>query len=165
MLGITRKKVLKVSLLDISPHNRAILEFFFAGAGSRLFKTTAQSEADAFIVDFDHPNAQKNWEKINENLNKPTLALAFYETNAKNTIWLGKPLTTQALSDAADKIQTLLNENRDKSTSDLSTIKKQATAKKVTSNISIIKALAAKRASANQRFINPTQQKKPIAHN
>lgn len=110
MLGTTRKQVLKVSLLDISPHNKAILEFFFAGAGNRLFKTSNESDADVFIVDFDHPNAKKNWEKLNENINKPTLALAFYETKATNTIWLAKPLTIQTLTDAANKAQSLLKQ-------------------------------------------------------
>jgi len=108
MLGIMRKKVLKVNLLDVSPHNKAILEFFFAGAGSKLFKVSNQEEADAFIVDFDHPNARQHWEEINATLNKPTMVLAFYETDASNTVWLSKPLTTKALSDAAKKVQALL---------------------------------------------------------
>jgi hypothetical protein len=108
MLGIMRKKVLKVNLLDISPHNKAILEFFFAGAGSKLFKVSSQSDADAFIVDFDHPNARQQWEEINATLNKPTMVLAFYETDESNTVWLSKPLTTKALSDAAKKVQVLL---------------------------------------------------------
>jgi len=108
MLGIMRKKVLKVNLLDVSPHNKAILEFFFAGAGSKLFKVSNQEEADAFIVDFDHPNARPQWEEINATLNKPTMVLAFYETDASNTVWLSKPLTTKALSDAAKQIWGLL---------------------------------------------------------
>ena len=108
MLGIMRKKVLKVNLLDVSPHNKAILEFFFAGAGSKLFKVSNQEEADAFIVDFDHPNARQQWEEINATLNKPTMVLAFYETDASNTVWLSKPLTTKALSDAAKQIRVLL---------------------------------------------------------
>jgi hypothetical protein len=108
MLGIMRKKVLKVNLLDVSPHNKAILEFFFAGAGSKLFRVSNKEDADAFIVDFDHPNARQHWEDINATLNKPTMVLAFYETDASNTVWLSKPLTTKALSDAAKKIRILL---------------------------------------------------------
>jgi hypothetical protein len=108
MLGIMRKKVLKVNLLDVSPHNKAILEFFFAGAGSKLFKVSTREEADAFIVDFDHPNAQQHWEEVNATLNKPTMVLAFYQTDATNTVWLAKPLTTKALSEAAKKVWALL---------------------------------------------------------
>ncbi len=108
---ITNTSSLKISLLDISPHNKAILEFFFAGAGSRLFKVVAKTDADAYIVDFDHPNAKQNWEKINKDNHKPTLALAFYEVKLENTIWLPKPLSTQALTQAAEKIQQLLKNN------------------------------------------------------
>lgn len=109
MPGFTGHKALNVSLLDISPQNRAVLEFFFAGAGRRSFKITNNADADAFIVDFDLPNAKQSWEKINASLNKPTIALAFYEPDA-DVVWLSKPLTTQALNDAAAKIQTRLHE-------------------------------------------------------
>ena len=107
---MTNKGGLKVSLLDISPHNKAILEFFFAGAGSRLFKVVPKSDADAYIVDFDHPNAKQNWEKINKEAHKPTMAMAFYEVEIENTIWLPKPLSTQALIQAADKVHHLLKD-------------------------------------------------------
>lgn len=108
MPGLTGQKALNVSLLDISPQNKAVLEFFFAGAGRRLFKVSNTTDADAFIVDFDIPNAKQNWEKVNSSLNKPTMALAFYEPDA-DIIWLSKPLTTQALSDAATKVQAQLS--------------------------------------------------------
>ena len=138
MLGTTRKQVLKVSLLDISPHNKSILEFFFARAGSRLFKTSSESDADIFIVDFDHPNAEKNWEKTNENFNKPTLALAFYETKAKNTIWLAKPLTIQTLTDAASKARSILKQ---KPTSPVAQEVKTPPPPKSSSNRSLLDAL------------------------
>ena len=158
MLGITRKKVLKVSLLDISPHNKAILEFFFAGAGSRLFKTSAESDADIFIVDFDYPNAQKNWEKTNEKSNKPTLALAFHKTEAANTIWLAKPLTTQALTDAASKIQTLLDQSKTKETTSSTPKTEESDTINTASNLSLLKSLAKKKAPLSKQTIGSHKQ-------
>ncbi len=112
MQGITTKQnSLKVSLLDISPHNKAILEFFFAGAGSRLFTVTGSADADIFIVDFDHPNAKQNWEKTNAVDKKPTLALAFYEVDIENVVWLAKPLSIQSLTQAAAKVHELLDKD------------------------------------------------------
>ena len=63
MLKGSRSGPLKVCLLTISPHNRAILEFFFAGAGRSLFKAVPAAEAEAFILDNDYPGAKEDWEK------------------------------------------------------------------------------------------------------
>ena len=63
MLKHSKSGPLKVALLAISPHNRAILEFFFSGAGRNLFKVVTEAEADAFILDHDHPDAKEDWQK------------------------------------------------------------------------------------------------------
>ena len=63
MLKHPKSGPLKVALLAISPHNRAILEFFFSGAGRNLFKVVTEAEADAFILDHDHPDAKEDWQK------------------------------------------------------------------------------------------------------
>ena len=102
------KTPLKVALLSISPHNRAILEFFFAGAGKNLFRTVEVHDAEAFIVDFDHPGGEQEWQKQQTQSIKPAIVLSVRETAGDSIIWVAKPLTSQALAQAAADIQQLL---------------------------------------------------------
>lgn len=97
---------LKVALLSISPHNRAILEFFFAGSGRDLFTMVSDDDAEVFIVDYDHPGAAEKWED-RQSPERPGIALSVREVELSNTIWLSKPLTTKALTDAATAIRAL----------------------------------------------------------
>lgn len=106
MLKGSRSGPLKVCLLTISPHNRAILEFFFAGAGRSLFKAVPAAEAEAFILDNDYPGAKEDWEK-HQITNKPALVLSVHATGLPNTIWIPKPLTSKALTEAVDQIYNL----------------------------------------------------------
>lgn len=99
---------LKVSLLTISPHNRAILEFFFAGAGKTLFRITSAHEAEAFIIDYDHPGAREEWEKLHLNQPSPCIVLSIRDVSLPNSIWVAKPLTSKALTEAAQRVQALL---------------------------------------------------------
>ncbi|MGB0845273.1 MAG: hypothetical protein ACPGSM_01065 [Thiolinea sp.] len=99
---------LKVALLSISPHNRAILEFFFAGAGKKLFTTVATEQAEALIVDFDHPGARQEWQDVSAANLKPAIVLSVKETAEDNIVWVPKPLTSQALAGAAEKVRQLL---------------------------------------------------------
>jgi hypothetical protein len=103
-----QNEVLKVSLLTISPHNRAILEFFFAGAGKALFRITSAPEAQAFIIDYDHPGAREEWENLNIKQSTPCIVLSIRDVQLPNTIWVSKPLTSKALLDAAKRIQAIL---------------------------------------------------------
>lgn len=98
---------LRIALLSISPHNRAILEFFFAGAGKQLFKVSSLAEADTLIIDFDHPGADLEWQQ-RSNAAKPGIVLSVREVRLANTIWVPKPLTSQALTKAAEQIRALL---------------------------------------------------------
>lgn len=98
---------LKVALLSISPHNRAILEFFFAGSGRDLFTMVSDDDAEVFIVDYDHPGAAEKWED-RQSPERPGIALSVREVELSNTIWLSKPLTTKALTDAATAIRALV---------------------------------------------------------
>lgn len=98
---------LRIALLSISPHNRAILEFFFAGAGKQLFKVSSLAEADTLIIDFDHPGADLEWQQ-RSNAAKPGIVLSVREVRLPNTIWVPKPLTSQALTKAAEQIRALL---------------------------------------------------------
>lgn len=104
-----QNEVLRVSLLTISPHNRAILEFFFAGAGKALFRIVPDSEAQAFIIDYDHPGAHEEWQKINSAHVHPCIVLSIRDVSLPNSIWVSKPLTSKALIEAAKKVQTLVS--------------------------------------------------------
>ncbi len=98
---------LRVALLSISPHNRAILEFFFAGAGKQLFRVTSLQEAEILIIDFDHPGAENEWLQRADKT-KPGIVLSVREMQVNNAIWIPKPLTSQALVRAAVQIRALL---------------------------------------------------------
>nr|HPQ95095.1 hypothetical protein [Thiolinea sp.] len=110
MLNPTTKP-LNVALLSISAHNRAILEFFFAGAGRQLFTTTDLPQADALIVDFDHPGAEQEWAEFTRTQPRPAIILSIREISAPNTVWVPKPLTSQSLTNAAARIRALLPRN------------------------------------------------------
>ncbi|HRJ52731.1 MAG TPA: hypothetical protein PLE99_08180 [Candidatus Thiothrix moscowensis] len=107
MLKHTKTGPLKVALLSISPHNRAILEFFFAGAGRNLFKVVTESEADVLIVDYDHPGARDEWEK-RAHSGKPGIVLSVHSVDIPNGIWIPKPLTSKALTEAANQASNML---------------------------------------------------------
>ncbi|UOG92736.1 MAG: hypothetical protein L3K52_03160 [Candidatus Thiothrix sulfatifontis] len=107
MLKHSKTGPLKVALLAISPHNRAILEFFFSGAGRNLFRVVPEAEADAFILDHDHPDAKEDWQQRTA-AHKPGIILSVHPAELPNCIWIPKPLTSRALTDAADRVHELL---------------------------------------------------------
>lgn len=107
MLKHPKSGPLKVALLAISPHNRAILEFFFSGAGRNLFKVVTDAEADAFVLDHDYPDAKEDWQK-QVALNKPGIILSVHQVELPRCIWIPKPLTSRALTDAVDRVQALM---------------------------------------------------------
>lgn len=107
MLKHSKTDPLKVTLLAISPHNRAILEFFFSGAGRHLFRVVAAAEAEAFILDHDHPDAKEDWQQW-ATLGKPGIVLSVHPAELPHCIWIPKPLTSRALTEAADRVQELL---------------------------------------------------------
>lgn len=102
---------LKVALLSISPHNRAILEFFFAGAGKSIFQIVAIKEAEALVVDFDHPGARQEWEENIRISPIPAIVLSVKECDVENTVWVPKPLTSQSLVQSATQIRQVLPGN------------------------------------------------------
>jgi len=105
----SRQKPLMVQLLDISPHNKAILEFYIASKGHKTFKITQNPEsADAFIIDYDFPNAKQDWDENYAILLKPRIILAMQDPQESNAIWVAKPLTSQSLTHAADEIQSII---------------------------------------------------------
>lgn len=108
MLKNSLNNPLKVALLSISPHNRAILEFFFAGAGKHIFQVVGIDEAEALVVDFDHPGARQEWEEQTQAAPVPAIILSVKACDIENTVWVPKPLTSQALVQSADQVSEML---------------------------------------------------------
>lgn len=112
MLSSSHSGVLNVALTTISPHNRAILEFFFAGAGKELFKIVQQpAQADVFILDYDHTGADKELEALQNSYTQPFILLSIHPLEIDNTVWVSKPLTSKSLTDAAHHANDLLGGN------------------------------------------------------
>ncbi len=104
----TPKQTLKIYLLDISPHNQAILEFFFSGAGRQDFQIVdLEDEATAFLTDFDYPGAQQRWESDYAGLNKPSIILAMTDPALDNCTWVPKPITSKNMVGASHAITGL----------------------------------------------------------
>lgn len=106
MLTHSKNDPLKVALLSISPHNRAILEFFFAGAGRHLFKAVGVGEATALVVDYDHVGAKDEWAR-HASSGKPGIILSVHPIDIPNTVWIAKPLTSKALTEAVGRVYAL----------------------------------------------------------
>ncbi len=106
----TNSTPLRVSLLGVSSHNRAILEFFFAGAGKHLFKLVPEAEAEVIIADFDHPNTEQEWQQHAAEQQRPCVILSMREVQIPQTVWVAKPLSIQALTQAASQVRALLPE-------------------------------------------------------
>jgi len=94
---------LRLYLLDINSQNKAILEFFVAGAGRNFYTLVNNIEqAEVFITDFDFPEARQNWQELNIS-GKPSLVLSMRDPDIPDVEWLSKPMTSDALIDAAKK--------------------------------------------------------------
>lgn len=106
MLSYSKSGPLKVSLLAISPHNKAILEFFFSGAGRNLFKVVTLAEAEAVILDYDHPDAKNDWQQHAAS-GMPGIMLSVHAVEEDNCVWIPKPLTSKALTEAAGRVREL----------------------------------------------------------
>ena len=49
MLSTENKRPIEIGILEISSQNKAILEFFFSGAGKSYFKEVTLDKASAYI--------------------------------------------------------------------------------------------------------------------
>ena len=100
---------LKVCLEDVGTHNKAVLDFFFAKLGQHTFsRVDTQEEANALIIDYDYPPARQRYEEEYQQWHKPTVVLSISPVELDGVIWLSKPLTSRALLDAAQELQTKL---------------------------------------------------------
>lgn len=109
MFNKTKKSEIKIGILEISPQNKAILEYYFSTSGKTLFKETNQANAAAYIIDFDFPGAKESWKSISKATQKPAIILSIKEVDLPSTVWIAKPLTAVALTTAAAKINEMIS--------------------------------------------------------
>lgn len=108
MLDKIKTKPIKIEILDISPKNRAVLEFFFSNSGKSLFKKSNQDNADAFIIDYDFPGAKESWQKVFDATQKPAIVFSFKNIDLPYTVSVAKPITAKALADASIKLKKII---------------------------------------------------------
>jgi len=90
--------LIQIAMLDISPQNKAILEFYFDRAGKDLYNVVHEDNANAFIIDYDQYGAKEKLTEILEQRKLPVLLISIKERDIPSTIWLAKPLSTDALN-------------------------------------------------------------------
>ena len=109
MFNQSSKKPLLVELMDISKQNEAILKFFISGVGRKVFKMANNAaEIEAYILDYDFPGAKAHWEAEYSGTHKPCIILSTYDPDVENAVWVGKPLSSKKLIEAASAIKELL---------------------------------------------------------
>ena len=106
-----KNKAVNIGILEISPQNKAILEFFFGSIGKSLYKEVKIEAASAFIIDYDYIGAKESWGKIYKETKKPGIIISIHEVNLPSTVWIAKPLTAKALTDASEKLSNFIAEN------------------------------------------------------
>jgi hypothetical protein len=109
MFNNSSKKPLIVELMKISKQNEAILKFFISGVGNKVFNIgNSPSEVEAYIIDYDFPGAQAYWDTEHSHDNKPRIILSTNDPVVTNSVWVGKPLSSKKLIEAAATIRKLL---------------------------------------------------------
>ena len=101
---------IQIAMLELSDQNKAILDFYFSSTGQSLYTVVGEDQADVLIMDYDYPTVKDHLAKIKATSKKPVILLSINEQSIPATVWLAKPLTAQALTDAAEKLKKLLLE-------------------------------------------------------
>ncbi len=101
--------IIKICILEMSSQNQAILEFFFNNAGKSLFEETSRENAEVFIIDYDFPGAKENVEEIQSTSKMPGIIISIREVSLENTVWIAKPLTSNALIQAKNQVAEMLS--------------------------------------------------------
>ena len=104
----TNTTPIEIGLLEVSPENKAVLEFYFNGQGAELFKLVNTEQAEVILFDYELNESKEKWEKLHLKTNKPGIAISSSEIGIPNTVWLKTPLTSTALSQAATQVKTLI---------------------------------------------------------
>ncbi len=108
MSNLNNKKI-KICILEMSSQNKAILEFFFSNSGKLLFEESSLDKAQAYIIDYDFPNAKESAEKTYSSSKIPGIIISIREVDLPDTVWIPKPLTICALSSANEKISDIIS--------------------------------------------------------
>ncbi|MCK5917109.1 MAG: hypothetical protein KAG34_01695 [Cocleimonas sp.] len=110
MFSKSSPRPLIVELMDISKQNEAILKFFISGVGNKVFSIGTSSEVEAYIVDYDFPGAKAHWDE-EQVADKPRIILSTDNPQADNSVWVGKPLSSKKLIEAASAIKDILTKS------------------------------------------------------
>ena len=108
MLNPRKKQPIKVGILEVSTQNRALLAFYFDDAGKSYFKEVDVDQASCFIIDYDSPSAKDSWETTFKEKQKPGIIISIKEVKLPSTVWIAKPLTVKALTDASVAIKEMI---------------------------------------------------------
>ncbi|MCK5810719.1 MAG: hypothetical protein KAH00_06490 [Cocleimonas sp.] len=112
MFNKTSQRPLIVELMDISKQNEAILKFFISGVGNKVFNIgKTSSEVEAYIIDYDFPGAKAHWDEEHAADNKPCIILSTDNPQTDNSVWVGKPLSSKKLIEAAMAIKDILKQS------------------------------------------------------
>jgi hypothetical protein len=111
MFNKSSPRPLIVELMDISKQNEAILKFFISGVGSKVFNIgSASSEVEAYIIDYDFPGARAHWDEEYATDKRPRIILSTDDPQVNNSVWVGKPLSSKKLIEAAARIRDILEQ-------------------------------------------------------
>ncbi|MGK0270756.1 MAG: hypothetical protein ACI88H_001406 [Cocleimonas sp.] len=110
---------IQIAMLEISDQNKAVLEFYFSSTGEDLYNLVDKAKAEAFIYDYDYPGAKGAVKQLLETSDKPVVILSVREQNIPKTLWLAKPLSAAALTEAADTIKQMLSDIEKSSTQNI----------------------------------------------
>jgi len=108
MLNTPNKQPVKIGILEVSAQNRALLEFYFSATGKGYFKAVKPDQASCFIIDYDSPGAKNSWKTIFNKTQKPGILISITKVELPSTIWVAKPLTSKALTDASEAIKEMI---------------------------------------------------------
>ncbi len=108
MSNLNNKKI-KICILEMSSQNKAILEFFFDNSGKLLFEESSLEKAQAYIIDYDFPNAKESAEEIYRSSKMPGIIISIREVDLPDTVWIPKPLTINALTNANEKLSDIIS--------------------------------------------------------
>ena len=104
---------IKIAMLEMSPQNKAILEFYFDRAGKGHYSVVNEDNADAYIIDYDQFGAKEHVSEILADRKIPILLISIREKNVPDTVWVAKPLSADALNKAAASVKELMVEFKD----------------------------------------------------
>lgn len=102
---------LTVALVGVSSRSRAVLNMFFATKAGHFCRLVEDlSQAQVGIVDLDGPQASKILAEYRRAFRGPTLAMSVRDPELDDTVWLAKPVKTNALLAALMALRKLLTQ-------------------------------------------------------